>query len=52
MYIISVFQHIFQTEVDTSSNKAVHDEIAKNLVQYLRRNSSEKIKMLFDVSNS
>lgn len=43
-------KHIFLTEVDSDSNKAVHDEIAKNLVQFLRRNSSERIKLLFEVS--
>ena len=42
---------MFVTEVDSSKKKAVHDELARLLVQYLRQqNSSTKLKLL-DVSH-
>ena len=50
------FQYMFVTEVDTSKKKAVHDELARLLVQYLRQQNSSgatphKLKLL-DVSAS
>lgn len=45
------FQYMFVTEVDSSKKKAVHDELARLLVQYLRQqNGSTKLKLL-DVSH-
>ena len=33
---------MFQTELDTSKKKAVHDELARLLVQYLRQTSTDE----------
>ena len=41
---------MFVTEVDSSKKKAVHDELARLLVQYLRQQSSSTKLKLLDVS--
>ena len=43
---------MFFTEVDASKKKAVHDELARLLVQYLRQHgSTPQIKQLLDVNS-
>ena len=41
---------MFVTEVDTSKKKAVHDEMARLLVQYLRQQGSSPQIQLLQVS--
>lgn len=44
-------QYMFMTEVDSSRKKAVHDELARLLVQYLRQQTADEdhIPKLLDV---
>ena len=53
-YVAVIFlplQYMFMTEVDSSRKKAVHDELARLLVQYLRQQSADEdhIPKLLDV---
>lgn len=49
LYMLYV-QYMFVTEVDSTRKKAVHDELARLLVQYIRQQGAQQIALLLDVS--
>ena len=45
-------QYMFVTEVDSSHKKAVHDELARLLVQYMRSPNNQHLSQLLEVSRT
>ena len=43
-------QYMFQTCVNTDSQRTLHDELAKQLALYLKQQDSSSISLLLDVS--
>ena len=49
--LTSLPQYMFVTELDGSKRRAVHDELAKLLVQYLKKlENPQRLTMVLDVS--
>ena len=50
--LTSLTQYMFVTELDSSKKRAVHDELARLLVQYLKKKfeNPQRLTMVLDVS--